>query len=74
MHAAFALDRFDDDGSGRFADRGARRFNIVEGDIIDSRQPFLKGLAILLRPGQRKRARRTPMERTLRRDDAIASA
>ncbi len=68
-HAAFALDRLDDDRRRLAGDQPIERRRIVGRRERDAGQQRLERVAVVLVPGHRQRAERAPGERVIEGDE-----
>ena len=71
-HAAFALDRFDQDRGGLRPDRLLHGFKVAERDVVEAFDHGAEAIEILLVSGSRERRERAAVEGAFERDDAVA--
>ena len=71
-HAAFALDRLDQDGGGLRADRRLDRLEVAERHLVEAVDRRAEAFEIFLLAAGRERRQRAAVERALEGDDAVA--
>src|SRR5947199_46478 len=73
MHAAFTLDRLEDDRRGIMIDGFPQSLDVVERDMLESGDERLERLTEILPPGRAECPHRPSMETAHRRDDLLPS-
>src|ERR1700720_682501 len=71
MDAAFALNRFEQDGANRVVELGFKVVHVIEADKIDARQQRSEREAIFFRGSDADGAERSTVERVVHRKDAM---
>ena len=72
LHAAFALDRLEQDRADPLVHRRGQRVEIGELDLAEARRQRLERLLLLGLAGRRERAERAAVERVVRREHVEA--